>query len=90
MARHRILPPFYFLGCVIAAALLHRYLPLVEVVPSPLNWAGAVLVVVGVGFALWASVLFKRLPELKRRIEELEERLAALAPQAGTPGETPE
>jgi UDP-3-O-[3-hydroxymyristoyl] glucosamine N-acyltransferase len=37
-----------------------------------------------------SSVLFKRLPELKRRIEELEERLAALAPQAGTPGETPE
>jgi hypothetical protein len=27
---------------------------------------------------------------LKRRIEELEERLAALVPQAGTRGETPE
>ena len=32
-----------------------------------------------------ASVVFKRLPELKRRIEELEERLAALASHAAAP-----
>jgi UDP-3-O-[3-hydroxymyristoyl] glucosamine N-acyltransferase len=32
-----------------------------------------------------ASVIFKRLPELKRRIEELEERLAALAGARDTP-----
>jgi UDP-3-O-[3-hydroxymyristoyl] glucosamine N-acyltransferase len=33
-----------------------------------------------------ASVIFKRLPELKRRIEDLEARLAALMPR-GTPGD---
>jgi UDP-3-O-[3-hydroxymyristoyl] glucosamine N-acyltransferase len=37
-----------------------------------------------------ASVIFKRLPELKRRIEELEERLAALTAQVGGSGESPE
>jgi len=31
------------------------------------------------------SVLVKRLPELRRRVRELEERLAALTPQAGPP-----
>jgi UDP-3-O-[3-hydroxymyristoyl] glucosamine N-acyltransferase len=34
-----------------------------------------------------ASVLFKRLPELKRRIEELESRLAALAGRHGPSGD---
>jgi UDP-3-O-[3-hydroxymyristoyl] glucosamine N-acyltransferase len=37
-----------------------------------------------------ASVLFKRLPELKRRIEQLEARLAALVRHPGAAGETPE
>ncbi|MBI4887010.1 MAG: UDP-3-O-(3-hydroxymyristoyl)glucosamine N-acyltransferase [Acidobacteria bacterium] len=37
-----------------------------------------------------ASVVFKRLPELKRRIEELEARLAALTGQAAVPGEPAE
>jgi UDP-3-O-[3-hydroxymyristoyl] glucosamine N-acyltransferase len=36
-----------------------------------------------------ASVIFKRLPELKRRIELLEARLAAYAPQGGAPEEPP-
>jgi UDP-3-O-[3-hydroxymyristoyl] glucosamine N-acyltransferase len=36
-----------------------------------------------------ASVLLKRLPELKRRVQELEARLADLAPHAGSPGATP-
>jgi UDP-3-O-[3-hydroxymyristoyl] glucosamine N-acyltransferase len=35
-----------------------------------------------------ASVIFKRLPELKRRIEELEARLAALAPRGDAPGDS--
>jgi len=34
-----------------------------------------------------ASVVFKRLPELKRRIEELEARVAALAPPTEPPGD---
>jgi UDP-3-O-[3-hydroxymyristoyl] glucosamine N-acyltransferase len=34
-----------------------------------------------------ASVIFKRLPELKRRIEELEARLAALTSGGGAPGD---
>jgi UDP-3-O-[3-hydroxymyristoyl] glucosamine N-acyltransferase len=37
-----------------------------------------------------ASVLFKRLPELKRRIDQLEARLAAFVRQVGGSGETPE
>ena len=37
-----------------------------------------------------ASVLFKRLPELKRRIDQLEARLAALVRQIGASGDTPE
>jgi UDP-3-O-[3-hydroxymyristoyl] glucosamine N-acyltransferase len=36
-----------------------------------------------------ASVVFKRLPELKRRIEELEARLAALASRAASGGAVP-
>jgi UDP-3-O-[3-hydroxymyristoyl] glucosamine N-acyltransferase len=37
-----------------------------------------------------ASVVFKRLPELKRRIEELEARLAALTSPAGASGDSSE
>src|SRR5262245_21653908 len=59
MARHRVLPPVYFFACLIASVLLHRYVWQYPVVPSPFNWAGAVLVAAGLGIALWASVLFK-------------------------------
>jgi protein-S-isoprenylcysteine O-methyltransferase Ste14 len=59
-ARHRVLPPVYFFLCILAALALHRFAPLVLIVPSPLNWAGAVLVAAGIGIALWASVLFRQ------------------------------
>lgn len=58
-AGHRILPPVYFLGTVAASVGLHFLMPLAVLVPSPIHLAGAVLVVAGLGIALWAAGLFR-------------------------------
>lgn len=58
-AGHRILPPVYFLGTVAASVGLHLLMPLAVLVPSPIHLAGAVLVVAGLGIALWAAGLFR-------------------------------
>ena len=56
---HRIVPPIYFFAALVVAVGLHLYVPLWTVVPSPINLAGAVLVVLGLALTLWAAGLFR-------------------------------
>jgi protein-S-isoprenylcysteine O-methyltransferase Ste14 len=58
-AGHRIIPPIYFLAAVVASVGLHLVMPLALLVPSPIDLAGVVLVVVGLGITLWAAGLFR-------------------------------
>jgi protein-S-isoprenylcysteine O-methyltransferase Ste14 len=58
--RHKVIPPIYFFGSLLASWLLHAFVPVARIVPAPFNWAGAVLVAGGLVLALWAAGLFKR------------------------------
>lgn len=56
--RHRVLPPVYFIAALALAVLLHRYAPLVTLVPAPLDPAGAGIVIPGLALTLWAAGQF--------------------------------
>lgn len=58
---HRLLPPVLFCLLVIAMLISDYCLPLVELIAAPYNWAGILLVVMGLGVASWHSRLFRRL-----------------------------
>ncbi len=60
MHQKRILPPVYFLGCIIVMVLLHYGLPLVQLIPSPWNWLGCVALVVGFVIGVIAVAQFHR------------------------------
>ena len=57
--RHRIVPPIYFFASLLAMTALHLYVPITVVVPSPLNLAGTLFVVIGLALTLWAAGLFR-------------------------------
>jgi protein-S-isoprenylcysteine O-methyltransferase Ste14 len=59
-AGHKIIPPVYFVAAIAGSVGLHFILPLAVLVPSPLNLAGGVLIVAGLGITLWAAGLFRR------------------------------
>jgi len=56
----RIIPPVYFLAALIAMAGLHYTLPGVQLIGSPIRYLGALPVVAGFIYALWAALLFRR------------------------------
>ncbi len=58
--RHRVIPPIYFFGALLAAWALHAWMPITRIVPAPFNLIGAAFVAAGLGIALWGAGLFKR------------------------------
>ena len=52
MSSAKVLPPVYFLGAMLLAAIAHYYVPLMTVVASPWHWAGAALIAIGVAFVV--------------------------------------
>ena len=54
------LPPVYFLGCLLIQVGLHYQAPLAGIIPAPWNWCGAVLVVLGIGFAVQPALAFSK------------------------------
>jgi len=58
--KSRILPPVYFLAALIAMVCLHYLLPGAQLFGSPIRYLGALPVVAGLGFMLWAAFLFRR------------------------------
>ncbi len=60
MKRERIMPTTYFLVSIVLMVLLHFFCPIRQLVPSPYNYAGIPLILVGVLVNIWASHLFNR------------------------------
>lgn len=65
-----LLPPFATLACLIAMSALNWQLPITTLIPSPLNWPGLVVVLLGLGLAQWHARLFKRLGTNIQTFEE--------------------
>jgi protein-S-isoprenylcysteine O-methyltransferase Ste14 len=56
----RILPPIWFAIGLVAIPVLHRYLPLVQLIPAPWHYAGVAIVIAGFALGGWAAALFRR------------------------------
>ena len=54
------IPPLYFALAIVAMFLLHRWLPIIDLIDPPWSWFGWVLIAGGVGLAIWAERLFSR------------------------------
>ena len=54
------IPPLYFALAIGAMFLLHRYLPIVDLIDPPLSRLGWVFIALGIGLAIWAERLFSR------------------------------
>lgn len=56
----KILPPVYFLAALVTMIALHLLLPIVQIVPAPYRYLGALPIVAGLLVNLWADGCFKR------------------------------
>lgn len=54
------IPPLYFALSIFTMYLLHRWIPIVDLIDPPLSWVGWLLIVAGIALALWAERLFAR------------------------------
>lgn len=59
-AQRKILPPAWFLLSLIAAASMHRYVPVATLFTAPLRYFGVALIVCGLALAVVAARLFTR------------------------------
>lgn len=57
----RLLPPIVFVIAALSMWALHACAPVATLVPSPLNWAGLILIVCGLAAARWGAVTFRRI-----------------------------
>lgn len=56
----KIVPPFYLIITIALMVTLHKLLPLATVVPPPWSYAGAVVMLTGLGILMWSARLFAR------------------------------
>ena len=68
--RHRVMPPVYLLGAILAMVALHFGLPVLAIVPSPLNWIGIIPLSAGLAMVLWSAFAFNRAGTAIRPFEE--------------------
>ena len=59
MKRKGPLPPTYFLMCLLCAIVLHYILPLAKLSYPLYNYAGVLLIGIGIWLNIWADRLFK-------------------------------
>jgi len=52
------IPPLYFALAILSMFLLHRYLPIIDLIDPPWSRLGWVPIALGVGLAIWAERLF--------------------------------
>ena len=57
---HKVMPTTYFTVLLVLSMGAHHFFPIMTVVRSPLNYAGIVLVALGVFLNLWTDALFKK------------------------------
>ena len=60
MSEKRVLPPVYFLAALVAMAMLHFFLPLAHIIPSPWNRVGLAPLAAGITIAGIANVFFAK------------------------------
>lgn len=59
--RHALdVPPVYFASAIALLILLHRIMPIVDLIDWPWSWIGLVPIALGIGIAVWAARLFSR------------------------------
>jgi len=56
----RVLPPVYFLLALILMVCLHLFLPIIQLIPFPFRYIGAVPVAAALLLVVWAALLFKQ------------------------------
>jgi protein-S-isoprenylcysteine O-methyltransferase Ste14 len=58
--KRRVVPPVYLLMSLVSMTLLHTYFPIAQVAARPYSYAGAVLMVIGIGMAGYSAFSFDR------------------------------
>lgn len=53
-------PPVFFLLAICAAIAAHRFLPVLQIIPRPWHYGGALLIVIGVAMAAISAGAFRR------------------------------
>ena len=56
----KMVPPVWLALSIIAMALLHRFLPIVQLIHGPLRWLGVLPILAGVALAIRGASLFSR------------------------------
>jgi protein-S-isoprenylcysteine O-methyltransferase Ste14 len=56
----KMLPPIWFLLCLIVMFVLHLLVPIARLVPEPWNWLGVIAIIAGVALAFTSAGLFRR------------------------------
>jgi protein-S-isoprenylcysteine O-methyltransferase Ste14 len=59
MKKRESLPPTHFLICLLLAIALHFVLPIKKLIHSPYNYAGVLLIGIGIWLNIWTDHLFK-------------------------------
>jgi protein-S-isoprenylcysteine O-methyltransferase Ste14 len=58
--RPKLLPPGWFFVCLAAQAVLHLIVPVVTILPWPINLVGLFPIAAGAAVTVWADWLFKK------------------------------
>lgn len=58
--KKKINPPTYFLVLLVLLVAFHFLLPVVQVIPQPVNYLGVIPMALGIVLNLWTDSLFKR------------------------------
>jgi protein-S-isoprenylcysteine O-methyltransferase Ste14 len=53
-------PPAYLFLAILAMVLLHKFIPVAQVVPAPWNYTGFEFIAAGAALGIWALLLFRR------------------------------
>jgi protein-S-isoprenylcysteine O-methyltransferase Ste14 len=59
MNKKKIMPPTYFVACLLLAIILAYAVSSLRVVPGPYRYIGILLIAVGIWLNIWADHLFK-------------------------------
>jgi protein-S-isoprenylcysteine O-methyltransferase Ste14 len=60
MIFRKIIPPFYFLASMVLMVGLHHHLPIVQVIPEPVSYAGIILIITGFVMTSWGANAFRK------------------------------
>jgi protein-S-isoprenylcysteine O-methyltransferase Ste14 len=56
----KTIPPVYFFAALIIMVVLHHLLPLAQLIPAPVSYAGTFLVIAGFSISAWGAHSFKK------------------------------